>query len=96
MKYSRVTGLALQQRRPAHVRFGSSATETVEATHAACPVCPQSGQIEDRVVSPLSANRVLTRRSKKHGYSITSSARERIECGTVSPSALAVLRLMTS
>jgi len=42
MKYSRVTGLALQQRRPAHVRFGSSATETVEATHAACPVCPQS------------------------------------------------------
>ena len=33
-------------------------------------------------------------RSKRHLYSITSSARPSSESGTVSPSALAVLRLM--
>ena len=32
----------------------------------------------------------------KHGYSITWSARSSTDCGIVSPSALAVLRLMTS
>src|SRR5476649_2414305 len=35
-------------------------------------------------------------RSKQHLYSITSSARERNVGGTVRPSALAVLRLITS
>ena len=42
------------------------------------------------------ANRVLTHRSKQHGYSITSSARASSEGGTSRPSALAVLRLMDS
>jgi hypothetical protein len=35
-------------------------------------------------------------RSKEHPYSITSSARASNDGGTLSPSAFAVLRLMTS
>jgi hypothetical protein len=38
----------------------------------------------------------LMHRSKQHRYSITSSARARIDCGTESPSAFAVLRLIAS
>ena len=45
---------------------------------------------------PLRANRVLTRRSKKHRYSITSSARASSVGGTSRPSTLAVVRLITS
>jgi len=41
-------------------------------------------------------NSGLMHRSKKDHHSITSSARLSNDCGTVRPSALAVLRLMTS
>src|SRR5262249_29307048 len=44
----------------------------------------------------ISANRDFSRRSKKHRYSITLSARAISVGGTVKPSAFAVLRLMTS
>src|SRR5215471_16862356 len=57
---------------------------------------PERGQIADISVCPLCANRALTRRSKKHRYSITSSARASNIGGTSSGSALAVLRLITS
>jgi hypothetical protein len=46
------------------------------------------------LICPLCANRVLTRRSKKNGYSITSSARGSKVGGISRPSVLAVLRLM--
>jgi hypothetical protein len=42
----------------------------------------------------FSAKWRLVHRSKRHPYSITSSARPRSGSGTVMPSALAVLRLM--
>jgi hypothetical protein len=45
---------------------------------------------------PLGANCRLLRCSKPHCYSMISSARPRSDCGTVIPSALAVLRLMSS
>src|SRR5262249_55076368 len=41
-------------------------------------------------------NRVLTRRSKKHRYSITSSARASSLSGIAIPSVFAVLRLITN
>ena len=41
-----------------------------------------------------SAKSVLTLRGKRHCYSITSSARSRIDVGSSIPIALAVLRLM--
>src|SRR5262245_12240217 len=57
---------------------------------------PQSGQRADTLGCPLRANRVLTRRSKKHRYSITSSASASTLAGMVRPSARAVLRLITN
>jgi hypothetical protein len=54
-------------------------------------------QILQRTSScPLCANSGLMHRSKHHLYSITSSARASTAGGTVRPSALAVVRLMTS
>jgi hypothetical protein len=44
----------------------------------------------------LSANRVLTRCSKQHRYSITSSARASMMGGISRPIAFAVLTLITS
>ena len=45
---------------------------------------------------PIRAAFPLMRRSKRHLYSITSSARATSDCGTVSPRVLAVVfRLMT-
>ena len=38
----------------------------------------------------------LSQQRKCGGYSITSSARARIDCGTVSPTVFAVLRLIVS
>ena len=51
------------------------------ATATACPFCAMNG---------------LMRRSKRHLYSITLSARPSSEGGTARPSALAVLRLTIS
>src|SRR5258708_7101450 len=56
-------------------------------------------QLVDSLVMPASENLHtgrLMHRSKQRLYSITSSARASSEGGTVRPSALAVLRLMTS
>ena len=67
------------------VRFGSKADICSAKRH----VCftPKSGHVQCNEGCPLSANIQL--------YSITSSARTSSVGGTVMPSALAVLRLMT-
>jgi hypothetical protein len=49
-----------------------------------------------RLARQKSANRVLTHRSKKDRYSITSSARASSVAGTSRPIACAVLRLITN
>jgi hypothetical protein len=60
---------------------------------------PTKPLFSNRYLSPIEDNGVgaagLTRPASQH-YSITSSARARIDGGTVRPSAFAVLRLMTS
>src|SRR5262249_51150523 len=85
---------AAQQHLPAHVRFGSKADIhppsadvrfTPESRHQlgtlGCPLCAKSGHMHHSI---------------DHCYSISSSARPSSDIGTVRPSALAVLRLMTS
>jgi hypothetical protein len=57
---------------------------------------PKADKRADVSLSPLSANRDPTRGSKKHRYSMTSSARPDRGSGTVMPNSLAVLRLMKS
>jgi hypothetical protein len=56
----------------------------------------QSGHCQGTVGGPLSAISGLMQRSEKDRYSITSSARTRSVSGTISPSALAVLRFTAS
>jgi hypothetical protein len=51
---------------------------------------------EARALSGLPSKAAVSNRSKAAPYSITSSARARSVGGTSMPSALAVLRLMTS
>jgi hypothetical protein len=51
---------------------------------------PKADKIADISICPLSANRDWTRCSKKHRYSITSSANASSVAGTVMPSASAV------
>ena len=53
MKYSRVRGRASQQKRPAHVRFGSGADITRLLSNVRFTL--QSGQSADTLVCPLSA-----------------------------------------
>ncbi len=60
------------------------------------PVTLDSGHGADVLACPRSANNGLMHRSNLRLYSITSSARCCKINGTVIPSALAVLRLMTS
>jgi hypothetical protein len=55
-----------------------------------------SGLKSDIAACPKSATTRLKHRSKEPRYSVTSSARASSVGGTVRPSALAVLRLMTS
>src|SRR5207248_1187110 len=57
---------------------------------------PKSGQRQAASTCPFRAKNGLMRRNKLHLYSITSSARASNVGGTVRPSALAVLRLITS
>ena len=57
---------------------------------------PGATKLMRRNELPLCANSVLTHRSKKHRYSITSSAVASSVGGTVRPSSFAVARLMTS
>jgi hypothetical protein len=56
---------------------------------------PESGHSSARSRCPLCAKSGLPHRSKLRLYSITSSARASSEGGTLRPSALAVLRLIT-
>jgi hypothetical protein len=55
--------------------------------------CHSIGLDEAAYLPPAIRSSGLT--ARETNYSITSSARARIDCGTVSPSALAVLRLTT-
>ena len=66
----------------ANVRFGS------KADIGACP--------GDVCFTPFVPKADIVRCGERHRYSITSSARASSDCGTVSPSALAVLRLMVN
>jgi hypothetical protein len=70
--------------------------QTVAAKISRCPLWSKSGQTPVRLECPLSAISGLMHCSKKLLYSITSSARASSDGGTVRPSALAVLRLMTN
>jgi hypothetical protein len=81
---------------PSNVCFGSKADKPSRAKIHRCPLLSESGQTRVRSDCPLCANTGLMHCSKRHLYSITSSARESRVGGTVRPSALAVLRLMTS
>ena len=56
---------------------------------------PKSGHWNSAAKCPLCAKSGHMQRSKFGAYSITSSAATCRVCGTVRPSALAVLRLMT-
>ena len=61
------------------------------STSAQCPLYPKSGHPSARSACPLCANSRHSALRKEHRYSITSSARASSDCGTVSPSAFAVL-----
>ena len=58
--------------------------------------CSNSDTIVQRIEVTLGANNKLLHRNKQRRHSITSSARASSVGGTVTPSALAVLRLITS
>jgi hypothetical protein len=58
--------------------------------------CPKADKRADVLGRPLCANCVLTRRSKKHRYSITSSARASSVGGTVTPSDFTVFAIYLS
>jgi hypothetical protein len=62
----------------------------------ACPLRSESDRHKSKCDAPLRANRVLTRCSRMHHYSITSSAATSSLSGTVTPSIRAVSALMTS
>jgi hypothetical protein len=57
---------------------------------------PESGQTAEASICPLCAKSGQTHCSKKHRYSITSSARSRAEVDNSIPIALAVLRLIVN
>src|SRR4029434_5223418 len=80
-----------------HVRF------TPESDHKSRHVAnghvrytPESGHPQCKMKGPLRANSGLMQCSKPLSYSITSSARPISVFGTLRPSALAVLRLITN
>jgi hypothetical protein len=74
-----------------NVRFGSKA----DMTAGICDVCftPKSGHRLSALACPLCATSRLMHCSKKHRYSITSSASANSDCGTLRPSAFATVRL---
>ena len=73
----------------ADVRFGSKADMCSAKRHVR--FTPNSGHVQRNQRCPLCANS-----GHRTAYSITSSARASSEGGTVRPSALAVLRFITS
>ena len=78
----------------ANVRFGSKAD--IAARLSDTRFTPKSGHWRAIVGCPLCVISGLMRCSKKHCYSITSSAIWWSCSGTSRPNALAVLRLMAS
>jgi hypothetical protein len=89
-----VTSLAGEIALILDVRFGSKADICSAKRHVR--FTPESGHQFVSFACPLCANSGLMHRSKRHRYSITSSALASRLAGMVSPSALAVLRLITS
>jgi len=63
---------------------------------ASCPLYPQKRTSVEHVRCPLCAKSGHSALRERLRYSITSLAATSIDCGTVIPSALAVLRLMTN
>src|SRR5215813_6046285 len=76
------------------VRFGSKADIGLDQRHVR--FTPKSGHSVERLECPLCAKNGLMQRSKKDRYSMSSSARARIDVGTTIPKLLAVFRLITS
>jgi hypothetical protein len=76
------------------VRFGSLADICGAKRHVR--FTPNSGHVQCTSLCPLCANSGLMQRSKRRNYSISLSARASSVGDTVKPSALAVLRLITS
>src|SRR5262249_14573370 len=87
---------ASQQKLRADVADGSIASDQDSPDPASMYAMPPiATEFPRRGGKTLSANPVLMRRSRKHRYSITSSARASSVGGTLRPSAFAVLRLTT-
>src|SRR6266478_9418754 len=88
---------ALQYFDPAYDRFGSISTDRYAARgrgmSASPPIATKSVRRNER---SRCARKRHMHRSKRHHYSITSSAMASTLGGTSRPSAFAVLRLMTS
>ena len=78
---------------PSHVRHSAS---PLYPQSVQCPLWVKSRHLQCTSRCPLSANSGLMQRSKRHRYSITSSARARSDGGIPRPSAFAVLRLITN
>jgi hypothetical protein len=74
--------------------LGQKAKYSVRANVVRC--CPDNRHTATTAPCPFGAKSRLMHRSKQHLYSITSSAATSRPGGTVSPSALAVFRLITS
>src|SRR6516225_9783362 len=89
----RQCGCASQQIQVADVRFGSKAdiSECLDDVR----FTPKSGHWNSLVECLLCAKSRHSALPEERRYSITSSARESSDGGTVRPSALAVLRLIT-
>ena len=76
------------------LRYGSIASVWPPASHFRST--PNNGHHPVGRLGPFCATKRLMHRSKQCRYSITSSARASSDGGTVSPSSLAVLRLITN
>ena len=80
-----------------HRRKGSFTTDAVEATRACMSAfAPKADKRADVLGRPLCAKTGLMQCNTTTAYSITSSARASSVGGSVTPSALAVLRLTES
>src|SRR2546429_605772 len=92
-----VQGPASQKKRPAHVRYGSISTLLAETTRPFMSAMPPiATKAVSRSETSLCANSDLAHCSKRHRYSINSSARSKNDSGIVRPSALAAFRLITN
>ena len=88
------TYFAVQRSRAAHVACGSFASFLGHPAHVRFTL--DSNRMADILDRQLRATSGLMHRSKRHTYSITSSAVNRSFGGMSRPSALAVFKLITS